>query len=94
MVSGIGAAIGPYKAVLLGMVLAIAGGLLAGLVQPLFVGDDPLLWVERPLVLWVVLVAVFWRTADPGSDKASMSFCMLTLSVVICAVTFAWITYC
>jgi len=93
MASGIGASVGVYRAVLLSMVLAIAGGLLAGLVQPLFVGADPLLWVARPLVLWTVLAAAFWKTADFGSDKASMIFCMLMLSVVICAVTFVWIKY-
>jgi len=84
MASGLGAAFGTYRTVLLCMALAVAGGLHAGWVQPLFAGtDDPVLWGARWLALSGVLIAAFWWTAR-ADEKVHMSAAMLMLSAVAC----------
>lgn len=84
MTSGIGAAVGAYRAVLLCMAAAFAYGLHAGWVQPLFTGVNPDLWVARPAALWAVLAAAFWPTARSCADRVAMSLCMLMISGLIC----------
>lgn len=85
MASGLGAVLGVYRAILLCMALAIACGLYAGWVQPLFIGGDvPILWGRRLLALWAVSTVAFWPTANSCADRVAMSACMLVISALLC----------
>jgi len=90
MASGLGAALGMYKAVLLCMASAVAYGLHAGWVQLLFAGwDDPVLWVARALAMGAVLTAAFWPTTNSCADRVAMSTCMLLISALLCLAIWA-----
>ncbi len=93
MASGLGAAIGAYRAVWLCMACAVLYGLHAGWIQPLFIGDAQSLWVARPIVLWIVLVTVFWPTTSSCADRASMFLCMVVLSCLICLAAYGFAIY-
>jgi len=84
MASGIGAALGAYRAILLCMVIAVAYGLCAGWVQPLFTSAGTTWWPLRIAVLWSVATVAFWPTTNSCADKVAMSICMLIVSALTC----------
>ncbi len=84
MASGIAAAVGVYRVVVLCMVLSAAWGLHAGWVHALLTGAGPGLWVVRVVVLHAVLVVALWPTASGAADRISMTCCLLVFSGLIC----------
>lgn len=82
MTSGIVAAIGTYRAVLLCM--ACAWGLHAGWIRALCAGDALEMWLARFAISWLLLTATFWPTARSGEDKVYMSLFMAGVSLLIC----------
>lgn len=88
MASGVCAAVGPYRAVILCMACVAAWGLHAGWVQTLFTADTTGMWAARAGVLWLVLFVAFLPTTRGIDDRVPMGFCMLVMSGLLCLLAF------
>ena len=80
MASGVVAAVGAYRIVLLFMACAAAYGLHCGWVQPLFIGGigSPELCLARMATLWIVLVVALWPIFE--DTAIPMALCLMLIS--------------